>query len=111
MGFPPGSTWSHYVSIRRISSGKAAAVQKDSRLPRHVPPPGPSYFAWGCFRYFVSGGCGAPAHCWIRATESAESFQAMTARSGARHRVRKQDLDQRAGTAASLDLEFGAVGF
>ena len=24
--------------------------------------PGPSYFAWGCFRYFVSGPCGAPPH-------------------------------------------------
>src|ERR1043166_6173800 len=28
-----------------------------------------------------------------------------------RHRGRKQDLDQRAGPAAGLDLEFGAVGF
>src|SRR4029453_18104111 len=31
--------------------------------------------------------------------------------SGPRPRVRKHDLDQRAGAAAGLDLEFGAVGF
>src|SRR6266704_2414147 len=39
------------------------------------------------------------------------SFRSMPVTSGPRDRVRKHDLDQGAGTAAGLDLEFGAVGF
>src|SRR3954468_7498094 len=111
MGFPPGSTWSRYVSIRRISAGKRAAVQKEYRLSRHVPLPRPILLCMGLFSIFVSGACGAPPHCRTRATKIAASFRAIPPTSGARYRVRKQDLDQRAGTAASLDLEFSAVGF
>src|SRR4029453_8086957 len=41
MGFPPGSTWSRCVSIRRISAGKRPAVQKDL----YVPEPSREFFA------------------------------------------------------------------
>src|SRR6187551_3316465 len=41
MRFPPGSAWSRCVSIRRISAGKRAAVQKDL----YVPEPSREFFA------------------------------------------------------------------
>src|SRR5690349_9219568 len=44
-------------------------------------------------------------------TGSSNVVRAIPVTSGPRDRVRKHDLDQRAGAAAGLDLEFGAVGF
>src|SRR5882672_1248250 len=107
MGFPPGSTWSRYVSIRRISAGKRAAVQKDCRLPRHL------YLLRK--RVWLRGTrAKRPARCRIRTMDlraTAASLRAIPVTSDPRDRVRKHDLDQRAGTAPGLDLEFGAVGF
>src|SRR5437016_12843936 len=99
MGFSSRLTWSHYVSIRRISAGNGAAVQKDGRWPRHLLPQ---------TRFFVAKNTRKrPAYCRIRAMTAkviAASFQTMPVTSHPRDRVWKQDLDQRAGTAAGLDL-------
>src|SRR4029079_15361095 len=66
IGFPPGSQRAIMCQFAAYQPEKPPlsrrTIGRRVMFRDHVP----FYFAWGCFRYFVSGACGAPPRCLQR---------------------------------------------
>src|SRR5438034_9044531 len=107
MGFPPGSRGAIVCQFAAYQPEKASLSRRtvDCRV---------IFIFCGKRNRLRGTGAKRPARCCIRAiapSATAAPFRPIPVTSRPRHRMRKYDLDQRAGTAAGLDLAFGAVAF